>query len=66
MPSPEAVEALVRAGGWTLFVFTVALIGAGAIRGWWVPGWIYSKAESRLDKIEVALDKLTEAVRRRA
>ena len=65
MPSPEAVEALVRAGGWTLFVFTIALIGIGAVREWWVPGWIYRRSEARNERIEAALLKLTEAVRRR-
>lgn len=60
------LKALVDAGGWTLFVVTIALIGIGAVRGYWVPGWIYRQEQSRNERIEAALVKLTEAVRRRA
>ncbi len=63
---PGSIKALVDAGGWTLFVATIALIGIGAVRGYWVPGWIYRQSESRNEKIEAALTKLTEAVRRRS
>ena len=68
----SVLKDLVEAGGWTLFVVTIALIGAGAIRGWWVPGWIYRRSEERNAKIEAALVqvtdhlvKLTAVVRRR-
>lgn len=63
---PNAVKGLVDAGGWTLFVMLCALLGAGFVRGWIVPGWMYRRSEERQDKIEAALVKLTEAVRRRA
>jgi len=64
VPDPQLVDGLVRAGGWTLFVFTIALIGIGAVRGWWVPGWIYTSQQKRLESIDAALVALTDAVKR--
>lgn len=63
---PSQLKALVDAGGWTLFVAVCAFLGIGFVRGWLVPGWMYRRSEERLDRIEAALVKLTEAVRRRA
>lgn len=65
MPDPAAIDALVRAGGWTLFVTTIIAIGIGVLRRWWVPGWIYMRSERRLERVEAALDKLTDAVKAR-
>lgn len=62
MPDPATIDTLVRAGGWTLFVFTIVVIGIGVLRQWWVPGWIYTRSEARNDRLEAALEKLTDSV----
>jgi hypothetical protein len=65
MLDPNAIGQLANAGGWTVVVAMILAIGVGVVRGWWVPGWIYRKSERRLDKVEAALDKLTDAVKAR-
>lgn len=62
MLDPAAIDALVRAGGWTLFVMAVALIGVGVLRKWWVPGWMYHDERARSDRIETALERLSTTV----
>jgi hypothetical protein len=58
VPDAATIDLLVRAGGWTLFVFTIALIAITGIRGDWVFGWIYRRSEERNAKIEAAFEKL--------
>ena len=43
MPDPTTLKALADAGGWTLFVGLIVVIGLGATKKFrfWVPGWIY-------------------------
>lgn len=62
MPTPDQVKTLVDFGFAVVFVAMVLAIGIGAIRGWWVPGWIYRKAEARGDRLEASLAKLTDSV----
>jgi hypothetical protein len=58
---PAVIDQLTRAGGWTLFVALVTLIGVGLLRKWWVPGWLYVALEAKLDKLIVTVENLTDA-----
>ena len=62
MIDPAAAKTLVDLGFAVVFVTMVIAIGVGAIRGWWVPGWIYRRSESRSDRTDAALAKLTESI----
>jgi hypothetical protein len=59
---PQTAKTLVDLGFAVVFVLMVSTIGVGAIRGWWVPGWIYRKSEARSDRLDASLAKLTESV----
>lgn len=62
MPDPEVIDALVRAGGWTLFVTTIVVIAITGVRGVWVFGWIHKRVEERQTKIEAALEKMLDLI----
>lgn len=32
-------------GGWSLFIGMCLFIVIGAVRGWWVPGWMYRRLD---------------------
>lgn len=61
LPSPEQVKGLVDLGFAVVFVAMVIAIAVGAIRGWWVPGWIYRALQALFDRVMTALDVLTKA-----
>lgn len=62
MPTPEQVDVLVRAGGWTLWVLTVLSIAEAGRRGVWVFGWIYRRSEERNERIEKAIERLLDLI----
>lgn len=58
---PAGLSALLAvlgsAGSSVLLVALVALIIAGAIRKWWVPGWVYDESERRAERAtQAAMD----------
>lgn len=53
MPEAKVIAELVQAGGWTLFVLTVALAGVGLLRRLWVPGYLW--LQERKDRLEANL-----------
>lgn len=55
--------ALVDAGGWAVVIAMLSAMGAGVIKRWWVPGWIYRRSEDRNERLEAALRDLTQAVK---
>lgn len=54
----DLAKALVAAGPVTALVVLVIAIFVTGVRGDWVFGWIYRKAEERSAKTETAIDKL--------
>lgn len=41
--TPEAARQLADLGAWPLLILLVGLILVGAIRKWWVPGYLYQE-----------------------
>ncbi len=44
-----AAKLLADAGGWAVVVAILIAVGAGAVRGWWVPGFVYRREVARAD-----------------
>jgi hypothetical protein len=53
--------ALAEAGPWAVVVAMMVGIGYGAVRGWWVPGFVYRREISRAETLADDLDELTAA-----
>lgn len=61
---------LANAGGWAAFVALVLAVGMGAVRKWWVPGWIHAEERKRSDDKDAtiaafsrSIDALTDEIR---
>lgn len=54
---------LANAGGWAVVVAMIGLIGIGAVKGWWVPGFIWRREVERADKSTALLEKMTPLLR---
>ena len=71
MPTLEQLHALAEAPASVLLVLLVALILIGAIRKWWVPGWLYDQAREdnrilrdQTDRSAKAIEALVVAAKR--
>jgi len=62
VPDPTTLKALADAGGLVLFIGVVLLIAIGAIRQWWVPGWLYQQERADRVKAEIQAQRGIEAV----
>jgi hypothetical protein len=63
---------LAEAGPWAVVVAVMVAVGWGAVKGHWVPGFVYRREIQRaeelaeqLDRNTESLDKLTKALLRR-
>jgi hypothetical protein len=56
--------ALAEAGPWAVVVGMMLGIGYGAVRGWWVPGFVYRREIVRAEALADDLDEITSATAR--
>ena len=66
MPTPEQVAAFADLGGFALFLLVDALVGAGFLRGWIVPGFIYQQEREAREKAEIQAARNSEALEKLA
>lgn len=64
LPTLDQLLRLGEAPASVLLVLLVALILLGAVRKWWVPGWLYDREVLRGDRNDETLVKLTSALAR--
>lgn len=55
-------QSLADAGGLVIAMTLVGGILLGAVRGWWVPGWIYRQATAERDVLVDDVETLTTAL----
>lgn len=58
---PTWIPSLADAGGWAVVLAIGFALGAGFMRGWIVPGWIYRNEVEWRDRMTAAMEKLTDA-----
>lgn len=54
---------LANAGGLALFLGMCIVVALGAVRRWWVPGWIYEKELARNETLSGQLERHGESIR---
>jgi hypothetical protein len=54
---------LADAGGWAVVIAMIGMIGLGAIKGWWVPGFVWRREVERGDKATALLEGNTPLLR---
>jgi hypothetical protein len=65
---PAWVKSLADAGGWTIVLLLIGLIGLGATKRfrWWVPGWIYEDERKQRGISETQAERTTKALEKQA
>jgi hypothetical protein len=59
----DGVALLADAGGWAVVVAMMTAIGAGSVRKWWVPGFVYDREVERADTATTQNERNTDALR---
>lgn len=55
-------KAVSDVGGWAAFLALVALVAVTGLKGKWVFGWMYDRAEARGEKSDIQVDRNTKAL----
>ena len=54
---------LANAGGWTVVVAMIGLIGIGVVKRWWVPGFVYQREVERGDRATTTLEAIAPLIK---
>jgi hypothetical protein len=60
--TPEVARSLAELGAWPLLILLVGLILVGALRRWWIPGWLYDQSRRDWETLRDQGDRNAKAI----